>query len=266
MARLYGSEDLFPDDLANAYCPYQSVNYITSHDGFTLYDLVSYNQKRNAANGHNDTDGADENYSWNCGQEGNENLPAEVLRLRKQQIKNFCCLLLLSNGTPMLRGGDEFMQTQGGNNNPYNQDNETSWLDWSRLKNNHDIFRFFKLMIAFRKAHPSISRSQFWREDVRWFGAGQAVDLSGHSHSLAVSLRGQSQDDVDIYFMVNAGSQALTFRIQDGKAADWKRVIDTSLESPDDFHETGNEVILRSLFYEVKPRSMAVFFRCAQGG
>lgn len=263
MARLYGSEDLFPDDLANAYRPYQSVNYITSHDGFTLYDLVSYNRKRNAANGHNDTDGADENYSWNCGQEGDENLPAEVLRLRRQQIKNFCCLLLLSSGTPMLRGGDEFMQTQGGNNNPYNQDNETSWLDWNRLKHNHDIFRFFKLMIAFRKAHPSVGRSRFWREDVRWFGAGQAVDLSGHSHSLAASLRGQSQDDADIYFMVNAGSQALTFRIQDGKAGDWKRVIDTSLESPDDFHETGNEVILRSLFYEVKPRSIAVFLRCA---
>ena len=266
MSRLYGSDDLFPDDLSNAYHPYQSVNYVTSHDGFTLYDLVSYRHKRNTANGHNNTDGADENYSSNCGAEGDKNLSAGVLRLRKQQIKNFCCLLLLANGTPMLRGGDEFMQTQGGNNNPYNQDNETSWLDWNRLEKNQDMFRFFKLMIAFRKAHPSLSRSRFWREDVRWFGAGPSVDLSGHSHSLAVSLRGQSQQDDDIYLMINAGLQALTFTIQDGKAGDWRRVIDTSGENPDDFREPGKEVALRSASYEVKPRSLAGFIRRTQTG
>lgn len=266
MSRLYGSDDLFPDDLANSYHPYQSINYITSHDGFTLYDLTSFSSKRNEANGQNCTDGADENYSWNCGCEGDEDLPSDILRLRKQQIKNFCCLLLLSNGTPMLRGGDEFMQTQGGNNNPYNQDNETSWLDWNRLGNNQDIFRFFKMMIAFRKAHPSLSRSRFWREDVQWFGTGQSVDLSENSHSLAVSLRGQSQLDDDIYFMVNAGSQALIFTIQEGKEGDWKRVIDTSLESPNDFREPGDEVDLRSASYEVNPHSMAVLIRSTQGG
>jgi glycogen operon protein len=264
MSRLYGSDDLFPGDLSNACHPYQSINYITSHDGFTLYDLVSYNEKRNTPNGQNNTDGTNDNYSWNCGREGDENLPAEVLQLRKQQIKNFCCLLLLSNGTPMLHAGDEFMQTQGGNNNPYNQDNETSWLDWNRLGNNQDVFRFFKLMIAFRKAHPSLGRSRFWRGDVQWFGVGHSADLAGYSHSIAVSLRGQSQQDEDIYFMVNASAEALTFTIQDGSASDWKRVIDTSLESPDDFRDPGKESALRSASYEVKPRSLALFLRHTQ--
>ena len=106
------------------YHPYQSVNFVTCHDGFCLYDLVAYNQKHNEANGHNNRDGNDYNLSWNCGWEGDENVPAEVMTLRKRQVKNFCCLLFLSNGTPMFRAGDEFMNTQRGNNNPYNQDND----------------------------------------------------------------------------------------------------------------------------------------------
>jgi glycogen operon protein len=118
MQRLYGSDDLFPDDRMNAFHPYQSVNYVTAHDGFTLYDLVSYNRKRNQANGHDNTDGPEENYSWDCGWEGDEGAPAEVLELRKRQVKNLACLAFLANGTPMFRAGDEFLQTQGGNNNP----------------------------------------------------------------------------------------------------------------------------------------------------
>ena len=110
MQRLYGSDDFFPDDRPNAYHAYQSVNYVTSHDGFTLYDLVAYNQKHNLANGHGNTDGMDDNNSWNCGCEGDDGVPAEVLALRRRQVKNFCCLLMLSNGTPMFRAGDEFLQ------------------------------------------------------------------------------------------------------------------------------------------------------------
>ena len=261
MYRLYGSDDLFPDDLHNACRPYQSVNYITSHDGFTLYDLVSYDQKHNLANGHDNADGADQNFSWNCGWEGDENAPAEVRKLRRQQIKNFCCLLFLANGTPMLRGGDKFLQTQHGNNNPYNQDNETSWLDWDRLRNNADIFRFFRQMIAFRKAHPSLSRSRFWREDVSWFGAGPAADLSEHSHSLALCVRGASQADDDIYITINADSRAALFTIQEGQADEWSRVVDTSRESPDDFLEAGRQSPLPSRTVEMKPHSVAVFIR-----
>ena len=256
MRRLYGSDDLFPDDRMNAYHPHQSVNYIASHDGFTLYDLVAYNEKRNWANGHGNTDGPGENYSWNCGWEGDESVPQEVLKLRKRQIKNFCCLLFLSNGTPMFRAGDEFMQTQGGNNNPYNQDNETSWLDWRRLDANPDIFRFFKLMIAFRKAHPSLARSRFWREDVHWYGVGPHTDLSFDSRSLAFALRGASQADDDLYVMINAYWEDLDFEIQVGAAADWRRAIDTSLDSPLDFLEPGNEAPLQSLHYRVAARSV----------
>jgi isoamylase len=117
MQRLYGSDNLFPDDLAYAYHPYQSINYITSHDGFIFYVLVAYNQKHNLPNGHHNQEGLTENYSWNCGWEGDVAVPENVLSLRKQQAKNFFLLLLLANGTPMFVAGDEFLQTQGGNNN-----------------------------------------------------------------------------------------------------------------------------------------------------
>jgi isoamylase len=218
MTRLYGSSDLFPDDLDNACHASQSINYITSHDGFCLYDLVAYDNKHNLANGQNNGDGSDNNLSWNCGWEGDQDVPAEVMRLRKQQIKNFFTILMMSNGTPMFCAGDEFMHTQRGNNNPWNQDNETTWLDWDLVNQNRDIFRFFKGMIAFRKAHPSLARSRFWREDVSWYGVNGQVDLSYWSHSLAFCLRGGSQGDQDIYLMINAYWEDLIFNIQEGKA------------------------------------------------
>lgn len=266
MSRLYGSNDLFPDDLTNAFHPYQSINYITSHDGFTLYDLVSYNQNHNQANGHNNTDGTSANYSWNCGWEGDKEVPLQIRELRKQQVKNFCCILFLSNGTPMLRSGDEFMQTQEGNNNPYNQDNATSWLDWNLLQVNSDVFRFFKTMIAFRKAHPSLCRSRYWNRDVKWYGVGSGTDLSEISHSLAFYLDGRSQNDDDLYIMINAWSGALTFQLQEGKAGDWKRVIDTSLMSPEDILEAGYEKVVTSDVYAIPAHSVAVLIRSRDSG
>ena len=264
MQRIYGSDDLFPDTRDYAYHPYQSVNYINSHDGFTLYDLVSYNQKNNWKNGHDNLDGMDENYSWNCGYEGDEGAPAEVLALRRKQVKNFCCLLLLSNGIPMFRAGDEFLNTQFGNNNAYNQDNQINWLDWSELQTNQDIFRFFKRMIVFRKSHPSLCRSRFWREDVSWFGTGPTVDLSPDSRSLAFCLHGASQADDDIYVMINAYWEELQFRILEGAPQDWVRIVDTSLPSPDDFAELG--VPLKHATYQVAPRSIVVFVRAGGNG
>ena len=261
MRRLYGSDDLFPDDQMNAYHPHQSLNYIASHDGFTLYDLVAYNRKRNGPNGHDNTDGMAENHSWNCGWEGDEGAPPEVVKLRKQQIKNFCCLLFLSNGTPMFRAGDEFMHTQAGNNNPYNQDNEVGWIDWGRLRVNPEMFRFFKRMIAFRKAHPSLARSRFWREDVRWYGMGHDTDLAYDSRSFAFALHGGSQQDIDIYVMINAYWEELTFQIQEGATNAWRRVVDTSLESPFDFLEPGNESPLQSLHYPVPGRAIVILVR-----
>ncbi len=259
MRRIYGSDDFFPDNLADSYHAYQSVNYITSHDGFTLYDLVSYNQKHNWANGQNNQDGMSENYSWNCGYEGDRGAPAEVLSLRRRQVKNFFCLLMLSNGTPMFRAGDEFLNTQFGNNNPYNQDNITGWLDWSQLESNRDVFRFFKRMIDFRKSHPSLCRSRFWREDVAWYGTGAVADLSPDSHSLAFCLRGASQNDQDIYVMINAYWDKLDFQIQQGSASEWTRIVDTALPTPNDFSNSTEP--LKSLSYLVAARSVVIFVR-----
>ncbi|QDT02141.1 Glycogen debranching enzyme [Rubripirellula lacrimiformis] len=256
MTRIYGSDDLFPDDRFHAYQPPLSINYITSHDGSTLYDLVSYNNKRNWANGHNNIDGSKE-LPWNSGWEGDENVPPAVSKLRRQQIKNFICLLMLSNGTPMFRMGDEFLQTQGGNNNPYNQDNETSWLDWDRLAANHDVHRFVQRMIAFRKSHPSISRSRFWRDDVKWYGTGHLVDMSPTSRQLAYGLHGASQDDTDLYVMINAGTESAEFGIQEGTPGSWHRVIDTSLTSPEDFADTTAYVVNQTT-YSVQSRSIVV--------
>jgi len=259
MRRLYGSDDFFPDTRADSYHAYQSVNYVSSHDGFTLYDVVSYNEKRNWTNGHNNQDGMNDNYSWNCGYEGDEGAPDEVLALRRKQVKNFCCLLMLSNGIPIFRAGDEFLNTQFGNNNPYNQDNTTGWLDWSQLQTNQDTFRFFKSMIAFRKQHPSLSRSRFWREDVDWYGAGERADLSHDSRSLAFCLHGASQCDDDIYVMINAYWEELEFHIQEGVAHEWVRVVDTALAAPGDFSEPGAP--LGEASYLVAPRSVVVLLR-----
>jgi glycogen operon protein len=259
MRRIYGSDDLFPDDRAEAYHAYQSVNFVTSHDGFALYDLVAYNQKHNWANGNNNQDGMNDNYSWNCGHEGDEGAPSEVLALRRKQVKNFCCLLMLSNGTPMFRAGDEFLNTQFGNNNPYNQDNTTGWLDWSQLRTNQDIFRFFKKMIAFRKSHPSLSRSRFWREDIDWYGTGERADLSYESRSLAFCLHGASQNDDDIYVMINAYWEPLDFHVQEGTAREWVRIVDTALASPEDFSDRGEP--LKAASYLVAPRSVVVLLR-----
>jgi glycogen operon protein len=259
MRRLYGSDDLFPDDRYDAYHAYQSVNFITSHDGFTLYDVVAYNEKHNLANGHNNQDGMDANYSWNCGYEGDDGAPEEVRVLRRKQVKNFLCLLMLSNGIPMFRAGDESLNTQLGNNNPYNQDNEMGWLDWSQLETNRDIFQFFKHMIGFRKGHPSLGRSRFWREDVTWYGVGERADSSNDSHTLAFYLHGASQGDDDIYVMINGYWEELEFQVQEGTAREWTRVVNTALPSPNDFMETGES--LRASSYRVGPRSVVVLVR-----
>ncbi|CAG0928546.1 isoamylase [Thermoflexales bacterium] len=259
MRRLYGSDDLFPNTLLDACHPYQTVNFIDCHDGFNLYDLVSHNRKHNEANGQGNADGADANLSWNCGHEGDVNVPPEVMALRKQQIKNFCALLMLSNGTPMFVAGDEFLHTQRGNNNPYNQDNEITWLDWDRLASHRDIFRFFKLMIAFRKAHRSIHRPTFWREDIHWYGPTGKVDLSPEARTLAYCLRGDSEYDNDLYVLINACWEDLDFAIQEGRG--WKRVIDTSLPSPQDILASGNEEPIGAVRYRVKARSVVVLIK-----
>jgi glycogen operon protein len=189
-----------------------------------------------------------------------------VRELRRRQVKNFCALLMLANGTPMFCAGDEFLNTQLGNNNPYNQDNETTWLDWDRLTQNPDVFRFFKGMIAFRKSTRLLGRSRFWREDVRWYGANGDPDLSHESRSLAWRLQGASLGEQDLYVMINAHDHPLRFRVQEGRAVDWRRVVDTGLASPQDIAKPGREPSLASLDYDAAARSVVVLQRAPQKG
>ena len=128
----------------------------------------------------------------------------------------------------MIVAGDEFLNTQRGNNNPYNHDNEITWLDWARLENNREVFRFFKLMIAFRKSHPCIGRPTFWREDLSWHGAHGPVDLGYESRCLAYSLRGASVGDGDLYMMINGHWEDHGFTVSGGRASQWRRVVDTA--------------------------------------
>jgi isoamylase len=228
MQRIYGSDDLFPEEAVYSYRPIQSVNFITAHDGFTMYDLVSYTKKRNDANGNNNQDGSDHEHSWNCGVEGDENLTPEVLAKRKRAVKNLCAMVMLSAGTPMLRAGDEFLQTQGGNNNAYNQDNTTSWLDWSRREKHADVWRFFQGMIALRKKHKSLGRSRFWREDVRWYGLTGGINWDGPSRSFAYFLDGARVNDDDLYVMVNMDDAAHEYKVQE--PGTWTLSVNTAAE------------------------------------
>jgi len=255
--RLYGSTDLFPDDRKNAYHAYQSINFVTAHDGFCLYDLVSYDQKHNQGS----CGGSDDNRSWNCGWEGDVGLPAEVLRLRQRQMKNVFTLLMLANGTPMFLAGDEFGHTQGGNNNPYNQNNETSWLDWSRQRDNPEQLRFFSTLIAFRAAHCTLGRSRHWREDLRWYGPQGGPNWGEPLRTLAYYLDGASQGDVDLYVMINTWWNPVDFTVQEGTAGDWRRLLDTNLASPQDIALPGQETDLTDLNYRVGARSIVVLTR-----
>ena len=260
MSNIYGSCDLFPDSLAQAYRPFQSINYITSHDGFSLYDQVSYNHKRNWANGEDNNDGSNP-YSWNCGapeNEGDDNITPEIKALRLQQVRNFITLLMLSNGAPMFRMGDEFLQTQAGNNNPYNQDNKTSWLDWDSAKSNKSMTQFFSKLIEFRKVNSSISRPGFWREDIQWFGVNSVdVDLSYDSHSFAYYLSGKGVGGKSLYVMINTYWQPLDFTVQIENKT-WTRVIDTSLTNTQSVTPKGINFKLENDQHQVKSRSIVV--------
>lgn len=253
MTRVYSSCDVFPDTLPDSCRPYQSLNYAASHDGFNMYDLVAYTR--------------DSQQSWNCGgPDGETGVSPDVMKLRIQQVKNFCCLLLLSNGTPMFRMGDELLQTQNGQENPYNLDDETTWMEWDRLNTYPDVFRFFQKTIQFRKDHPSIWRPEFWRSDVNWYGVGDDVDMSDSSHTLAYCLHGASQNDDDLYVMINAYWESRTFTINEWADDQWKLVIDTSKPSPGDIAESEAATLpLTNRSYEVQPRSIVVLMKSRAG-
>ena len=219
-ARISGSDDLY-----GGRGPSASINFITCHDGFTMYDLVSYNDKHNEANGEDNRDGANDNASWNCGVEG-ETTDSEVNDLRIRQIRNFNTLLLLSRGIPMLLSGDEFANTQYGNNNASCQDNEVSWLDWGRLNQNGDIHDYVADLIALRMAHPVIRAGRF---DAGENGTGYP-ELSFHGLKPWELIRSEptltfafmyaedhekygTKEDAFIYVAVNAHWEEHTFEL-----------------------------------------------------
>jgi glycogen operon protein len=233
-SRLCGSADLYE---RSGRAPKHSVNFVTCHDGFTLWDLVSYNRKHNRANGEEERDGSDENYSWNCGVEG-PSRNTSVLALRQRQARNLIATLMLSQGVPMLLAGDEFLRTQGGNNNAWCQDNEVSWVDWSLAERNAGFSRFVREMIALRKRHPALRRRRFLRgSDVIWHGVIPfKPDFSAWSRSLALVLVGRStgrEPDRDIYMAFNAWVEPLSFRIPPApQGRPWRRAVDTAQASP----------------------------------
>jgi glycogen operon protein len=267
--RLSGSSDLY---LRDGRKPFHSINFVTSHDGFTLCDLVSYNGKHNEDNGEENRDGNDNNISANYGSEGP---PANgmIRGTRERQMKNFVATLMLSLGTPMLLGGDEFGRTQRGNNNAYCQDNDISWYDWRTLKDNAGFFRFVKEMIAFRLRHATFMRPEFYlgptdsyrsRPDINWFDeAGQEPDWEKLDRCFAARIEGmkaaleRDRDVSDFYIMFNASLKDTVFTVcpppTDKK---WYRAIDTNLAGPEDIKAPGEEIVLDFPRYNVKAQSL----------
>jgi isoamylase len=247
----------------------QSVNFVTCHDGFTLNDLVSYNDKHNEANGEGNRDGADDNRSWNCGVEGPTDDPA-VERLRNRQVKNFLTVTMLSLGVPMIVMGDEARRTQSGNNNAYCQDNEITWFDWTLVEKHADVHRFVTLLNARRLLRDveherrRVSLNQLIRQAKKtWHGVkvGQP-DWADHSHSLALEAE-LRHDGLRVYLILNAYWEPLDFElppVADGRPSPWRRWIDTSLESPEDIVPWQTAPSVSSRTYRVGGRSVVVLF------
>ncbi len=244
--RIQGSPDVFA-------APAETVNFLTCHDGFTLYDLVAFDRKHNRANGHADHDGAGDNRSWNCGFEGDDGVPDEVVALRRRQVRNAWCLLAMSHGAPMVAMGDEFGRTQGGNNNAYNQDNATSWVDWTRRDEFADLERFVSRLLGLRHRHPQFAEPTWWGDAVRWFGTSGPPDTGNASRSLAWQIG-------DVYVIANAHWEPQVFTIQ--APGNWIRLVDTSLTGPDDIVESVAAPTVAAT-YDVAARTVVILERVA---
>ena len=249
--------------------PEQSVNLVTCHDGFTLNDLVSYNDKHNEANGENNRDGANDNRSWNCGVEGPSDDPA-VERLRNRQVKNFLTATLLALGMPMIVMGDEVRRSQGGNNNAYCQDNETSWFDWTLLQKHADVRRFFQLLTARRllrgteheRQRMSLNRL-IQAANKSWHGVRlDQPDWSDHSRSTALTVE-MRQEKLLMHLILNAYWEPLDFELPStgkGGPNPWRRWIDTALKTPDDIVPWEKAHTVPGLVYQVEAQSVVVLY------
>ena len=263
-ARILGSPDLYGHEEREAE---QSVNFVTCHDGFTLNDLVSYNEKHNEANGEDNRDGSNDNLSWNCGAEGPTDDPA-VEALRNRQVKNFLTLAVLAAGTPMLLMGDEMRRTQQGNNNAYCLDDERSWLDWTLLERHADVHRFVQSLARLRQRRDGVSESGrlslnqlLQRAHVEWHGVALGrPDWSDASHALAFTLR-SVRAGLLFHGMLNAYWEPLSFELPPVPANSperWRRCIDTALASPDDIQPWDEAPPAEQTAYRVHPRSVVL--------
>ncbi len=242
--RLCGSPDLYDRP---RQAPHKSVNYVASHDGFTIADIVGYAEKHNLANCEDNRDGDNHNHSDNCGKEGPTDDPV-VLAKRLRRQKNLLATLFLAQGVPMLLGGDEFGRTQQGNNNAYCQDNEISWVDWSLLKKNRELYEFTRQAIAFRKAHPALWRTTFFKgkdqagdfPDIRWYGPdGAPVPDWEKGFGLACRIDGRREhtgaeaDDDHLFLIFNAGAEPLAFELPPNNSGEaWRLAFATQEREP----------------------------------
>jgi glycogen operon protein len=260
--RIAGSSDLY------AWAdktPQSSINYVTCHDGFTLYDLVSYDRKHNGANAEDDRDGRDDNLSWNTGIEGPTD-DEETLRLRGQRARNLMAVLLLSQGVPMLTAGDEVLRTQRGNNNAYCQDNDISWLDWSFSPDARAMLRFTRELIALRKRHPSLRRTRFFNgsgdtspAEIQWYGESLAAPAwkDPQARVLCFTLAGSAPQESALHVMINMAPTVCNLPLPEPAVRNWRRIADTTFVAPDDIAPAGVSVVGK--LYRLGPHGIAIF-------
>jgi glycogen operon protein len=257
-SRICGSADIYS---TSGRGPESSINFITCHDGFTLNDLVSYRNKHNQANGEQNHDGTAANLSDNYGVEG-ETADAGIEAVRKRQIKNFLLTLLVSRGVPMVLGGDEFRRTQSGNNNAWCQDNDTSWFDWTCLERHRETHRFTRGMIAFRRAHPALSKERFYTDsEIQWLSSsGTFPNWSDPKEkALACTIRESEQDS--LLMMFNADVDGIDFALpQPPRGFHWHLAVDTSGCAPWDLFTAPEEpAVDHSKPWSLSPRAAAIF-------
>ena len=263
--RICGSSDLYEHQ---GRLPISSINFVTCHDGFTLYDLFSYNEKQNLANGENNQDGCNENYSFNCGVEG-ETANTSIMQQRKRHAKNIFSILLLSQGVPMLFAGDEFLNSQKGNNNAYCQDNALSWLDWDQAAQNADMVNFVQQMIALRKRHPSIMRRRFLTgknvegkniKDISWHGIQieQPQWNETETRILAYTLAGLHADEADLHIVMNMSDEEVPVQLPLICGKEWCLAVDTSLPSFQEIIAPHHQHWVNNQSYLICPKTIIV--------
>ncbi|MBA3815265.1 MAG: glycogen-debranching protein [Parachlamydiaceae bacterium] len=257
--RLSGSEDLY-----HIRTPCNSINFITAHDGFTLYDLVSYNEKHNISNGEENRDGSNENDSWNCGIEG-ETLDKKIMILRDRQMRNFHLALMVSQGVPMLSMGDEYCHTKGGNNNTWCEDSPINWFLWKRLQSEEGFYRFYCKLIHYRKRSRLLMRSTFLlSSDVDWHGLEAfKPDWSGGSRLVAFTLRDHLHNN-DLYIAFNAFDYTINLHLpRPHYGKHWHWVVNTANCSPLDIYENNSGPILEDFVYKMLPHSAIMLEACS---